>query len=302
MIEGSPAHRHLVNPYDIAFDKEYASTKLTPNVTIEAYKYMFVREPYGRLLSFYVDKLMASNTYYWKVVGIYAVKGRSRTEAGYRCGHDVSFPEFIKYVIKTLSTGKNVDPHWVEMERNCRTCDIRYDYIGKMETFAQNADEILIKLGLNKTAEYLRQHGAVDADEDAIKDSVVQPYVFENKYRLCISFSDALERAWKKLQIRGLVAPGPAPSHLSSRNSSWRDFFAIAKASRESLSKEERKQLKLNWQREYWAQIEVSDLLQLKRLYAKDFQLFDYDDHPDIVFQGRAFSETGDHDNNSAVL
>lgn len=287
MIEGSPAHRHLVNPYDIAFDKEYESAKLTPNGSINAYTYVFVREPYGRLLSFYVDKLMASNPYYWKVVGIFAAKERPHTDTGYRCGHDVTFPEFIKYAIKTLSMGRNVDPHWVEMERNCRACDIRYDYIGKMETFAQNADEILIKLGLNKTAEYLRTNGANAADEDAIKDSVVQPYVFQNRYRLCMSFSDAIDRAWKKLQIRGLVAPGSAPSHLTYTDSTWKDFFALAKASRDTLSKDERKQLKLNWQREYWAQIDVRDLLQLKRLYAKDFQLFNYDDHPEIVFQGR---------------
>lgn len=298
MIEGSEQYKNLINPYDIAFDKDFASSKFTPDGSVDAFTYMFVREPYGRLFSFYVDKLMASNPYYWKVVGIQITKNRLIPN---KCGHDVTFSEFIKYAVSTLSTGKDVDPHWVEMEKNCRTCDILYDYIGKMETFAQNADEILHKLRMNKTAEVLKEHGSVSADEDAIKDAVTQPYAFKTRYGHCISFTDATKRAWTKLQIRGLVGSEDAPKNLTYLNSSWRSLFNIAKTSSQSSTKAERKQMKTKAQRDYWAQVDVKDLYALKRLYAKDFQLFGYDDHPEIVFQGRTLNDT-DQNNNSSNL
>ena len=289
MIEsGMSKYSRYTNPYDISFDDDtLPATRLSPNDTVGAYTYMFVREPYGRLLSFYVDKLMASNPYYWKAVGVNAAKLRSRSNTFVGFGHDVTFQEFIKYAIQTMVSGKNVDPHWVEMERNCRGCEIKYDYIGKMETFAQNADEILLKLGLNTTREFLKQDGGLEGDFDAIKDSVIQPYVYEIKYKHCLSFQKAVERAWEKLQIRGLIASGPAPSNLTSKTSSWKDLFDLAKTSRFSASKSERKQLKRDLQKKYWAQINVEDLYKIKRLYAKDFKLFVYDDHPEIVFQGR---------------
>lgn len=301
MIENDPKYSKFVNPYQIAFDKDYPAFKLTPNGTVNAYKYMFVRDPYGRLLSFYVDKLMASNPYYWKAVGIHAVKVRPGTSTGTKCGHDVTFQEFIKYAILTLSSGKDVDPHWVEMERNCRTCDIRYDYIGKMETFAQNSFEILDKLGLHNISDFLKKDGGVAQDEDAILDSVVQPYTFYSKYSQCLTFGEAIQRAWLKLQIRGMIGPEGPPLHLGYTNSSWKQFFSIAIASRQACPKAVRKQLKTDLQRKYWAQVDLKDLMELKRLYAKDFLLFDYDDHPENVFQGRTLNDTIITGNNTSL-
>ncbi|XP_076472391.1 uncharacterized protein LOC143301861 [Babylonia areolata] len=69
--------------------------------------FTFVREPYARLWSAYVDKLLTPNVLFWRSTGRYIV-GKFRknpSEKSRRCGHDVTFPEFIRYVIDAQRTG-----------------------------------------------------------------------------------------------------------------------------------------------------------------------------------------------------
>ena len=47
--------------------------------------------------------------------------------------HNVSFEEFIRYVIHTLEMG-SPDPHWTSFSATCLPCLVYYDFIGKLET------------------------------------------------------------------------------------------------------------------------------------------------------------------------
>ena len=66
-------------------------------------KFMFVREPYSRVLSGYVDKLFSPNTQYWKATGSYIVSKirKNADPLSLRCGHDVTFAEFVRYIIQS---------------------------------------------------------------------------------------------------------------------------------------------------------------------------------------------------------
>jgi hypothetical protein len=210
MIEREKKYSKLANPYDLPFDREYPPIKLIwkEYAAHEFYKVMFTRDPYNRLFSFFVDKLLAPNPYFWKSIGVkIAVLTRGFRKERFRsvCGHDILFSEFIKYVIYTLKTGQNIDPHWVEMNKNCHPCEIKYNFVGKMENFQEDSAQILTKLGLTKMVLFLNISGKDAAVDDAIKDTLNQPFSFHTKYKSCVSFKDALLRAWKKLQIRGLI-------------------------------------------------------------------------------------------------
>ncbi|GFO22691.1 carbohydrate sulfotransferase [Plakobranchus ocellatus] len=62
--------------------------------------FLFVRDPFSRLFSDYVDKLLAPNPEFWDTWGLFALqKHRSDpSEKSQRCEHDVTFAKFLKFV------------------------------------------------------------------------------------------------------------------------------------------------------------------------------------------------------------
>ena len=100
------------------------------------YKFLVVRHPLERLYSGYVDKLHGSNKYYELQLGTKIVKlfRNKPSNSSLINGDDVTFDEFVKWVILTLNS-KNMykDPHWQTFTSLCHPCAISYDYIAKLE-------------------------------------------------------------------------------------------------------------------------------------------------------------------------
>ena len=79
-----------------ALNKEERLTKETRS--FEGNKtFVVVREPYGRLVSAFIDK-MFTRMVWWKAYGTYMVREfrYKPSEEEKKCGSDVSFPEFIR--------------------------------------------------------------------------------------------------------------------------------------------------------------------------------------------------------------
>ena len=70
-------------------------------------------------------------------------------------GHDVTFPEFIKYVLNAESIEHgHVDRHWTSYTNLCHPCSIDYDFIGKYELFGQDMQEVMSVTGLDKIVSF----------------------------------------------------------------------------------------------------------------------------------------------------
>lgn len=115
------------------------------------YKFMFVRHPLERLLSAYRDKFIQHNKWnehFQLKYGRKIVKTHRRnpTEESLQAGDDVTFPEFLRYVIDTSYSGRPQNPHWSSYYDLCHPCSIRYDFVGRFETFNEDAPYILSKL------------------------------------------------------------------------------------------------------------------------------------------------------------
>lgn len=108
--------------------------------------FLFVRNPYKRLFSGYVDKIFTPQMPFLLNYGIYIIKKfrKNPSEKSLRCGHDVSFTEFISYVIDSIKTKTKANPHFTPMHRQCVPCEIRYDLIGHLETLQEDL-KLLIK-------------------------------------------------------------------------------------------------------------------------------------------------------------
>lgn len=283
MIQREGKYRGVVNPYSIPSNTEYLASKITlGNATLPAFKFMFTRNIYTRLFSFYIDKLYVPNYYFWNTVGIKAVKLQhgNHVRNATVC-RQVTFPELIKYVIHTLTTGKDVDPHWIPIEHNCRPCQLKYDFIGRQESFSADSELILEQLGLSKTAYYLKHNGRDAAEEDAITDALNQALTPERrvirKSENCMNFETKVVLAWQKLQIKGLVGGDSLDSAVIGQLKKLTRLNERARQSRMLYTKSQRGKYKDEMYRQYWKQISDSDKLKLQELYATEFELFGYD-------------------------
>lgn len=174
------------------------------------YIFMFARHPFERLVSAYRDKFRPTSdrTFFHNLYGkdIIAKYRKNPTKNALKSGNDVTFPEFIKFVIDSARTNTSsfyiseMDGHWRPVHDMCHPCQINYNRIGRLEHFEENADFILnegfnitqpihfpVEKGGHKTTEnIIREHFTNIPPEDigALKK------IYEQDFRLFNYSSD----------------------------------------------------------------------------------------------------------------
>lgn len=260
-------------------------------------RFLFVREPYGRLLSAYVDKLFGPNTVFWKALGTYIVRkfrgsANSSSTSSNHCGHDVTFPEFVKYVIHAQQTGQHRDGHFIPQHDHCQMCQVPYDYIGHVETLAGDMNYIL------NVSQVPARH-ITDYYLDTIRDNArwVLNWMIQDILK-CMSREEATRRLWKKLQIRGIISKAESYPFTPEQADTvtLNQFVKVAQeaAARSAASLSEVKRQKKEALREAFASVSVEDRKKVKELLFLDFALFGF--HPDLPFnfsQGAADTDNG---------
>lgn len=119
------------------------------------YKFMLVRDPMERLASAYRNKWQDKRN-----VGLHASLGKQIIEK-YRYnnsrkadhGDDVSFTEYARYLVGTPSWELN--EHWIPYEDICQPCNVKYDFIGSVDTIARDVPHLMRKINANETKYHL---------------------------------------------------------------------------------------------------------------------------------------------------
>ena len=280
-IRGIEAHAHFKTLQKVSFDQIHV---LLENST----KFLFVREPYARLLSGYVDKLFSPNSLYWRYIGTYVIRyfRNNPTNHSIKCGHDVTFREFIDYFIDSERHNRHRNGHFTPSYDHCRPCQIKYDIIGKLETFRNDTLYILDKLGLESLI-YFPDFNK-DTEVDALIDAIDNLYAMRNAVMKCMPFSEALLRIWKKMQIRGILSKDiPFPYSLKST-----PFITLADFSQTLLDaharsgpREQRLKNRENALIEAFQQIDPEQLQKLKKILEPDCKIFGYNSEPPQIFK-----------------
>lgn len=121
------------------------------------YKFMFVREPFERLLSAYKDKFeRKSNEVYDKYAGKVkrSVRRLKFGADGWRSDGDINFSDFILYLIDTNSKGGRYNEHWRQYYKLCYPCEINYDFIGHYETLEEDARFVLREASVDRLVSF----------------------------------------------------------------------------------------------------------------------------------------------------
>ncbi|KAM7353437.1 carbohydrate sulfotransferase 11 isoform 1-T7 [Cochliomyia hominivorax] len=112
--------------------------------------FLFVRDPFERIVSGYRNKLEGGkNTYYKTLARRIITKFRKHPIAGGgRSKSGPTFNEFVQYLIEQYEQGKPFDEHWSPIYSFCTPCSINFTIIGKVETFNRDSEFIIRQAGL----------------------------------------------------------------------------------------------------------------------------------------------------------
>lgn len=119
----------LLSPFQLS-DKQFLALLKDKSVT----KFGFVRNPYTRLLSAYLDRVCRPTV----------SRRRLLRETGKNKGDEISFVEFLEYVCQQAD--KMNDPHWRPQSSELLVGVAPLSYVGRFENFQADAQEILCKI------------------------------------------------------------------------------------------------------------------------------------------------------------
>lgn len=116
----------LISPYQVG-EEFYADVVLQ-----SYYRFAFVRNPYSRLLSCYLDRIIGrSNT---------RPRRMFNKAAGNSPGARVEFPDFIRVICKQKSFAMN--DHWRDQYSTLLSGNVTFDYIGKFENMRNDLERV----------------------------------------------------------------------------------------------------------------------------------------------------------------
>ena len=254
--------------------------------------FMFSREPYSRLWSAYIDKIFLPD--FWRSIspGI-ASKFRpkvNKTEK--QCGNDVSFREFLKYVIFKLSKGEGINEHFNPIYKQCSPCHMRFEALGKLETFEKDSEYIFNNFDLKNVSSSVSY--TINVEEEV---NMLIKYNFDLEKHIKTNCYDRImvaERLWKAFQYNGYISKNtPVPMNYIQKLSNSTDVSIhfqelVLKTIRDqTVDRTTLKKQKKEFLTEAYKDVPLSDLETIPKLFQPDFELFDYDKYPNAIFGTR---------------
>ncbi|XP_035492107.1 carbohydrate sulfotransferase 12-like isoform X1 [Scophthalmus maximus] len=115
-------------------------------------KFLFVRDPFVRLISAFRNKLDGANEQFYRdfgrgIVRRYGHVSGSLPESvseAIAAGLKPTFQQFVTYLLDPDTEKKRVfNEHWRQVYRLCHPCQVKYDFIGRLETLEPDADRLL---------------------------------------------------------------------------------------------------------------------------------------------------------------
>ena len=156
------------------------------------FKFIFKRHPLDRLVSAFRDKFQRYSAWRKKLFhqkfGRVIVKRyrKNATESALKSGGDVTFVEFVRYVIDQHNAGKTMNQHWATMESLCKPFNIHYDYIGAFENLSHDVNSVMGKISDTKTCHVNFQTSSTSSQKEIVPTLLTMEYIsLLDRQQLC---------------------------------------------------------------------------------------------------------------------
>ena len=248
---------------------------------------IFVRNPYTRLYSAWLDKFYSTNPYWWDLGKKIIARERSgATNYSLQCGHDVKFGEFVRFIASDVK-GKRcgVDGHFSPSYRHCLPCDLPYNFIGKYETLKEDTMSFLEQANLTHIVDV--SNFETSSNEDALKESSKWAFGQRKNVEKCMPFVEGLQKVWKRFQKRGMLNMKAAfPwKELSTSNITETQFRDTLLKAYHSFNIEDNNMNREMALREAYSDVSQETMCELQDAFELDFKLFDYDMLPPFIIR-----------------
>ncbi|KAK3093386.1 hypothetical protein FSP39_014876 [Pinctada imbricata] len=277
--------KHRVHYYKIGKYIKYFNWKKDQKFLENSYRVMAVRDPYTRLWSAYIDKFLLPD--FWKTRGQSVIrlvrKGRIDPTSA-RCGNDVTFKEFIDYVVLQDGAMKawDQDKHWLPASAMCRQDIFQPHVVMKQENLSKDVPAVLTKLNLTWVLDRMTK---INMTEFEMNDQI--QYVYKIGGQKCANQQKLAELVWKAFQFNAYI-----PSDIPFPKEKFKGKFdanGVLKVLKEvrlnwSVTKQERKKQKRDALVAAYKTVPMETLHKLREIYMDDFKTFDYDPSPSDIF------------------
>lgn len=173
--EGVPERDPLVIPLQLVhnssmhftfnkFWKRYGKlAKHLMKVKLKKYtKFLFVRDPFVRLISAYRNKFEMPNAEFYQrfaqvMLRRYANQPTppATVKEAFDAGLRPSFSHFIQYLLDPQTEKERpFNEHWRQVYRLCHPCQIQYDFVGHLETVEEDAEHLLRQLRVDNVVDF----------------------------------------------------------------------------------------------------------------------------------------------------
>ncbi|XP_034743699.1 carbohydrate sulfotransferase 12-like isoform X1 [Etheostoma cragini] len=115
-------------------------------------KFLFVRDPFVRLISAFRNKFGRPNEDFYKQFGSVMLRRYSNVSGSlpetaaeaFAAGIKPTFQQFITYLLDPETERESIfNEHWRQVYRLCHPCQVKYDFIGRLETLDTDAEHLL---------------------------------------------------------------------------------------------------------------------------------------------------------------
>lgn len=265
------------------------------SVMNNAISLLVVRDPYTKLFSAYTDKIYHPNHYFWRTTGK-TIEDMLKRPSVPHCGHSVSFPDFIKYIIHARNeTGIEIDPHFTPIYEHCDPCVSKYDYIMTFENlkaeyfYITNMFKAKFNISLTVSFEDFEKEAALKIAEEHISISFL---TMKRYSKVCnIPPYSFLLRTWRFLQITGVLPKGvdiPFQNDANAGRVTKRMYLeAVTGVLSVGLDWDLLKKQRYEALVQAYQSVDKKDVNALIDIMKKDCAYFGYDDTPEYLFTNR---------------
>ncbi|XP_072240861.1 carbohydrate sulfotransferase 12-like isoform X1 [Leuresthes tenuis] len=115
-------------------------------------KFLFVRDPFVRLISAFRNKFGRPNEDFYRQFGSLMLRQYGNVSGSlpataaeaFAAGIKPTFQQFITYLLDPETERESIfNEHWRQVYRLCHPCQVKYDFIGRLETLETDAEQLL---------------------------------------------------------------------------------------------------------------------------------------------------------------